>query len=136
MIGSDIAAPSPKSRGSRLEPAWHAEARRLRASGAQFSLIARAVGRSEPVVREFLDENGEQAKKRERAARWRDGKADAEVKPFTGRAPRQILADAETKRAAFEAFAAGRIDRACLMRAITVGTPDTAAALAQRAGAL
>lgn len=122
-------------------PAWYADARKFRDSGMSVRAIARIVGRNESVVRQYLDENGEKERKRERVRRANKSAfeighrgATEEVKLFSGREPRRILADAETKREAVALFAASKIDRAALMMRITVGRPDTSAALAQRAG--
>jgi hypothetical protein len=111
------------------------EARRLRAEPLKmgFAAIAKAVHRSESTVREFFDENGEKQRKKEREATFRTGGTVA-GKVFTGREPRKVLVDPETKNKALALFAAGKIDREALMRVITVGRPDTSAELAQRAG--
>lgn len=122
---------------ARTPPAWHLECRRLRAAGKGFADIAKAIGKSESVVRHCLNENGEQERKRDRDNQYRrDERAEGHVKAVTLREPRKILVDPETKQRAVEAFAAGKISRATMIQRITAGKPDTSAELAQRAGAI
>lgn len=103
---------SKNSTGARLQKAlpWHAEALRLRALGMNKEAIAVEVGKSATQVRRLIGPDGHSHK------HLGPTKVVVGYKP---RAINRIIARPDDYMAAVRAFAAGKITRETMMRAVS-----------------
>ncbi len=63
-MNAEAEKPRPSGRGA-VTPAWHSEAKRMRASGMSIRTIAKTFGKARETVCDALDESGEHAKRRQ-----------------------------------------------------------------------
>lgn len=113
---------------SRSRPAWHAEALALRKQGVPVVNIAKQMGHTISGVKYAIDENNERAANKRRAQVYNRCNKNSGItvtceetytKPYVSRVKRNVLKRDAIRPAAY-AFARGDIDRAELMRRITL----------------
>lgn len=103
-------------------PAWHAECRDLYAQGVDYRIIAKRMGKTTADIKWVLDIDGTREKQRDAARKSRASLVgfchNPKAKVMAPKIGRRVVSNDE-KMAAARAFAAGKIDRAELMRRIT-----------------